>query len=561
MKLLATLLLAGISICALAQGTQTTGKASASLDITDINATILTGGDMFHTVPNFVGDVNYKPGFEVPRGSGKHTIFAGSLWIGGKDAGGQVYTASQMYRQPYLGAASQAGFWPGPIGRTQDLKHNSKYDKIWKVSKAEIQTHISNYFKRGYTIPPDIASWPGNGNIANGEAAQLAPYEDVNRDGIYSPDLGDYPLIKGDQALYLILNDKGNLKTPASPAMNIETHVMYYGFHTPNNIPLFNSLFCEYRLVNRGHVNFKDFYAGIWIDFDLGNYSDDYLGCDTLTNRFYAYNGDNYDEDLTYQFWDGSNHTTAHINGYLSAPPVQSVTFLDQKMSHFLYYNNDGNRINGNPVISSDIYNYLRAHWKDNSPLTYGGIGMNQQNRPVAYMWPGNPVLASGWSELNTLEVPKTNVPQDRRGVGSIGPFNLNAGQELKFTVVYTTTPNLGNLAVISCGFAAQDAETVKRYFNTMVAENAEIPKPQKETLLIGPNPATDYLRVQIPASFTGKPTQINLFDNVGRKIISTTARPGESSLILNLSSLAKGIYHVSVTSEAHTTSAKLVKQ
>jgi hypothetical protein len=199
MKKAFTILLLGISFQAISQGTQTTGTATEVLDVTNIKPTFLSDGDLFHDLQNNNPQIPnwYNQGFEVPRGSGKHTMFSGALWIGGKDATGQLYVSQQTYRQ---GTPPEAGYWPGPIGNVHNPAHTAKYDKLWKVSKTEIQQHIANYKKPAYTMPAAIATWPGNGNAANGEAARLAPFADLNNDGLYSPNQGEYPVIKGDQA-------------------------------------------------------------------------------------------------------------------------------------------------------------------------------------------------------------------------------------------------------------------------------------------------------------------------------------------------------------------------
>ena len=133
-----TLLLLGLTFNAFGQGTQTHGVASTNLDVSNINPKILTGGDAFTDLMN--------PGFEVPRGSGKHTIYAGALWIGGKDQQNNLYVAAQTYRQ---GSPPDAGYWPGPIGNVQNASHTNKYDKLWKVRKTEILNHFANYNKPG----------------------------------------------------------------------------------------------------------------------------------------------------------------------------------------------------------------------------------------------------------------------------------------------------------------------------------------------------------------------------------------------------------------------------
>lgn len=549
MKIRSTLLLLGISLSVFGQGNQPAGSASAELDITNIRPTIITAGDMFHTKPNYTfPNFGFDAGFEVPRGSGKHSIFAGALWIGGKDAGGQVYVSSTTYRQHF----EQTSFWPGPVGTVQGPAHTATYDKIWKVSKPQIQHHIQNFFKLSYTMPSDIATWPGNGNVANGEASKLAPFVDTDGDGIYSPASGDYPDIKGDQALYLILNDKGNNKVPNSPPMNAEIHVMYYGFDDPSNSPVYNTIFTQYRIINRGQINLQDFYAGIWTDFDIGNFSDDFVGCDTLTNRYFGYNGDNHDEDTTLQYNSIFNVVdTIFANGYGWNPPVQSVTFLDQKMSRFVYYNNNSNHTNGAPGRSDDYYNYLRGVWRDGKQLTYGLDGTDQSRTPTTHMYPGN-----WWTENDTDANGKTNIPGDRRALGSIGPFNLPAGQELKFTVAYTFTP--GSAATSSLTKAPLDAQDVKSFF---VANALARKASQRLELVLQPNPAQDMLLVQLPYTFEAKNATIQITDHVGRIVLNTNKTLNtEKAARLNISKLNKGIFQVKVISGDKTAVSRLVK-
>ncbi|WP_191907067.1 T9SS type A sorting domain-containing protein [Adhaeribacter soli] len=546
MKIKFTLLLLGIS-CSVFGQNQPAGTASATLDVSNIKPTILTGGDMFHVGNNY--PTNFRPGFEVPRGSGKHSIMAGALWIGGGASTGNLHLSAQTYRQN-----GQVGYWPGPVA-TNQATQNTTYDKIWKVSKTQIQNHIQNYNRPGYTMPTDIATWPGNGNTANGEAARLAPFIDINNDGIYSPNLGDYPNIKGDQALYLIMNDKGNIKNPYSLPMNAEIHVMYYGFDDATNRPIYNTLFSQYRIINRGQTDLAGVYAGIWTDFDLGNPFDDYVGSDPATNRFFVYNGDNNDNDTTYSK-QGVSLTTL---GYGSIPPVQSVQFLDKPMSYFMTYEDSRNPTSGNPERTNEYYNYLHGIWKNGQILTYGNYGSNGANSPTSFMYSGTPG-GSGWTESNLLSgtTYNANRPGDRRGVGSIGPFDLFSGQELSFTVAYTFSKDPS--ATNNIPVAAQDAVAVQNFFNNNLLASSK-PVQVKETLKLYPNPASDLLLIQLPAKFAGKEAEIIITDNLGRNVLSSSTRSVSSNLNLNIASLSKGIYQVSVTSENHKATGILVKQ
>jgi hypothetical protein len=65
--------------------------------------------------------------------------------------------------------------------------------------------------------------------------------------------------------------------------------------------------------------------------------------------------------------------------------------------------------------------------------------------------------------------------------------------------------------------------------------------------LTIFPNPATDYLKISFQTG-VAEPTQISVFDQVGRKLKTfEVSYDGYSPVSINLSSLAKGMYYVSV--------------
>jgi hypothetical protein len=77
---------------------------NANLDINNVRALINAPGDLFWDFVN--------PRFEVPKASGKHTIYAGNLWIGGLDTAGQLHLAAQTYRQ------NGTDFFQGPVSST-----------------------------------------------------------------------------------------------------------------------------------------------------------------------------------------------------------------------------------------------------------------------------------------------------------------------------------------------------------------------------------------------------------------------------------------------------------
>ena len=62
----------------------------SDLAVNNVRCRILMG-DMWWDLANAA--------YEIPKGSGLNSIFAGSLWMGGVDVGGQLKVAAQTYRQ------------------------------------------------------------------------------------------------------------------------------------------------------------------------------------------------------------------------------------------------------------------------------------------------------------------------------------------------------------------------------------------------------------------------------------------------------------------------------
>ena len=154
--------------------------SSIDLDINNVRAIILVGGDMWWDLNN--------ARYEVPQGQGKHAIFAGSLWIGGIDADKQLKVAAQTYRQ--MGAND---FWPGPLdnfGYT-DASICAKWNNHFELSKIEVDFFIAN----PANVTLAIQEWPAKNNPYNTDVGNrsLAPFVDVNGDGDYNTDDGDYP--------------------------------------------------------------------------------------------------------------------------------------------------------------------------------------------------------------------------------------------------------------------------------------------------------------------------------------------------------------------------------
>ena len=92
----------------------------------------MAGGDMWWNL----SDARY----EIPKDGNKHSMFAGALWIGGVDDGGQLKVAAMTYRQ------SGNDFWPGPLNTTNatiSADECNKWDKHFKLERSEVEEHIA----------------------------------------------------------------------------------------------------------------------------------------------------------------------------------------------------------------------------------------------------------------------------------------------------------------------------------------------------------------------------------------------------------------------------------
>jgi hypothetical protein len=244
------------------------------LSVNNIRAYFQTTGIHFHR-----GNAE----FEVPKGSGKHTFFSTNLWLGGKDAEDKLHLTATTY------GSSGSYFWTGTVSNGGNASA-SAYDKSWALSKEEVEYHKTHYIDEGYMMSEKIANWPAHGRTEDGESPNLAPYKSVSGNSTYTPYQGDYPLIRGNQAFFWINNDKCATYTEEKGALGVEIMSMAYAYNQPE-YELQHTIFLSYEIRNTSVNNYKDFYIGFFADFDIGNGWDDYIGCDSLLNLSYGYNG------------------------------------------------------------------------------------------------------------------------------------------------------------------------------------------------------------------------------------------------------------------------------
>lgn len=441
-------------------------SAVALLAFNNVSARIENGGGMW--LDRGVGNAGYA----APKGANPQTfaIYAGSLWMGGKAPGNVLKLAAVTFRQ-----SGQNDFWPGPLtvdgGAEIDADECTEWDRFFVTSKAQVAEHKA-YFAASpdeqaaldYDIPKTIKEWPAHGGINQDD--NIAPFYDVANDGEYDWSTGDYPLydlvgelecrsnarfvpLFGDTTIYWVFNDKGaeHTQSKAEP-IGMEIRAQAFAFSSEDEVN--NMTFYNYVLINQGSQELTDTYFGQWVDADLGNAFDDYVGCDVQRGLGFCYNGDNVDEDGTggqvgfgetppaigIDFFEGPFQDDDYIDavtGQLytgdqlntadkafdnpltdNAQDAYDSLGIPYKglgigygdgipnnerfgMRKFVYYRSDGT-VNGEPQDNSgaDFYSYLTGNWlSGGGPMVYGGDGVGtgggsgDPSQPADFMFPG----------------------------------------------------------------------------------------------------------------------------------------------------------------------------
>lgn len=503
-------------------------NASQYLNVNNVKTAILNGGDLWWDL--------YDGQYVFPYNGiqNTHALFAGAVWMGAKDNFGNIYTAGQTFRSD-----GDTDYYPGTGGNCNE------FNKIWKLESSHVMAHLNDFSDNGTIDNPNayIYSWPGKDNphssTYNGFALPpgkiLAPFVDVNHDGIYNPDNGDYPDVKGDQILWWVFNDfEGTHQVTGTQPLNVEVQAMAYAFASTNT-NLNNSTFYSFTIINQGNQDLFDFYWGLWVDPDLGCPIDDYVGCRVSNDLAFIYNSTNFD----------ANNCTGAGNGvfgYNANIPMIGIDLLkglndnqgnNLGLSSFTVFGDDAST-QGLPNNGLEYYRYLSGTWRDGFPLTKGGTGKGGTT-PYPYMYDGNPALFSEWSECSV-----NNSGGDRRFLMSSGPilFSPNEVQRVDFAVIgiENVTHPCPNVSAIT--LASND---IQNHFDNNIISNTDNLKTEKSlSLSLQPNPFNDIGILDLSA-LSETVTVVKIFDGNGRLIKNIL--PTDKQIEIHRNNLSTGLY------------------
>ncbi len=383
-----------------------------------------------------------------------------------------------------------------------------------------------------------------------------APWIDNDGDGYYDSAI-DEPDIPGKQLLWWTSTATDPDRTRnlyASSPDNLEVHTYVYDI----DIPEFKDVvFKRYKIINKSEDVYESMIFSYWSDPDLGNASDDYVGCDTSLSLAFCYNCDNYDDDYY-------NENPPAV-GYLLVDGPDKIVGSEHKdlsMTSFVFYIGSSD-VYADPDLAFpqgaiQMYNNMNGLLWDGFPF----IDPNT-NEPVKFALSGDPVPGTGWYEGDGW--PDGPSASDRRMLMSSGQFDMEPGDTQDVTIAILMargTSNINSLTELK-----ELASDVNEYYKsntifTGIEQNSIVPPPEGFTLYQNyPNPFNPTTTIQFDLP-EGGDAVLEIFDILGRRISRIERRGlnyGTHKIYFNGSCLASGVYFYRLEAGSFTDIKKMV--
>lgn len=386
-----------------------------------------------------------------PRSTAGAIYLDGFLW-GGYHAGG-IKVGGQSYRigtqAGYINSAGEhVGPETDPLVRLYRVRKDYKtltYAQVKQdvadqeeigigaVTNAQCQEIIDNYAR-------DWEEWP----VELG-----APYKDVDSSGTFDPDVDIPGVADADQVIWFVVNDlnSGNTRFMyGSEPVGIEMQATIWGYNQPGG-GLGQIVFKRARLINKSGSDMTEAYVAIMVDPDLGDYTDDLVGCDTTLSLGFSYNGDAVDDIYAeFGYAPGAVGYDFFAGPLVESPGDTAVFDLKYRpgfknlgLTSFGYFSAGGtysDPTQGDYKGTLEYYNLMRGYAPTDdivNPVSYK-VGNDPEAADTRYPMAGDPVTGEGDVDGQGLNP----APADRRMVLSSGPFTLADGdtQDIVLAVV-----------------------------------------------------------------------------------------------------------------------------
>lgn len=398
-----------------------------------------------------------------PRGTAGVIFQDGFVW------GGYVEgeTLPKVGGQTYV--TGTAAGWINPDGTAADP--NDPRVRIYRIRK-DYQTLTFDQVKRDAAEQNMIDLGDVTEDMVNKIIAQYAtdwnewpvdlgaPWVDMDGDGVYTAGTDIPGIADADQVVWFVANDTDPSRTTAlygSQPIGLELQVTAWAYNQPNST-LGQLIFKKYKLINKSGHNIDSMFVAQWCDPDLGNYADDFVGCDSVLSVGYAYNAFLTDDDFSafglppaavgYDFFQGPIVETGDPNDVAVFDLKYKTGFKNLPMTSFGYFA-AGSSISdptlGDYEGTKQWYNLLNGmiptdDLENPAPFTHG-YGP-YAGKPTKFPVNGNPFFGTGDIDGKGDNLP----PGDRRMSMSSGPFTMADGdtQEVVVAIIGGIIPQQG---------------------------------------------------------------------------------------------------------------------
>ena len=337
----------------------------------------------------------------------------------------------------------------------------------------------------------DWIEWPWQKGAPYYERNNIPGYQ-PDTSGIIDPTKDEPGLGNADQVIWLVANDLDPAATAAlygSEPIGLEMQVTCWAYNRYPNLK--NVIFQRYRIIYRGTATtpptaiIDPMYLAKWVDPDVGNYSDDLVGCDVNRYLGYAYNSAPDDEEfIRYKL-------SPPVIGYdlLQGPRVPSPGsrakwdlrevpgFENLPMTAFTYFNSTTRKSDfarNSSTATLEWWNLLRGY--SHTPLNPPTCFINPISRLCTnYELTGDPQLFNGWVDGVYDE------PADRRFALISGPFRMAIGDTQE--VVIGLVAGIGKNNRDGISVVKNNDDVAQDAYNLNFDFPAPIPNPHVRTV------------------------------------------------------------------------------
>jgi hypothetical protein len=377
-----------------------------------------------------------------------------------------------------------------------------------EVTQAEIDSIRANYQR-------DWMEWP---------AVYGAPFYDQNGNGVYEPQLGEEPgLQEADQVIWFVCNDLDIGRVSSlygSPSIGLELQVTIWGYNHTDS-PLDQGIFRRYRLINKSGVSIDSMFIGIWSDTDLGDPGDDFLGCDTILNLAYSYNGYRHDVEFDPFFIPPPAIGYSLLQGPLVPAPGETGRFNFREVEDMKNLEMTSVWMKSSPSVITDpplrdyegtldMYQILNGYvpWWEHPPIPYLVGAGPHKGEPTKFQLSGDPI--SNFGDVDGQG--DNNIPSSRRLMNNTGPFNMQPGdtQEVVYALVGGIDPTGDNVTAV--GVLKQNVEFFRNYYGVGIITPTVLPQ------LSFPDQFSSRLKVmvQLQDYFDVNECRLNFYPEIG---------------------------------------------